>query len=385
MNSIVPLRPGMVPAAFQSFANAPDMAAAAQAGLQASFGVIGFKGRNWRLKYRGEEILVKDERGVPVPSLDVVIVGVSPNISKQWYDKKFTEGDDAAPDCFSVNGVHPDPASPKKQCESCAVCPQNIWGSRITDAGKKGKNCQDSRRVAVVPVADIVNADFGGAMMLRLPPTSLSGFASFNKELARFGAQPYMVNTQLGFDYDVAYPLITFKAVGWLDEAQAEMCKEALADPQIARMLEEEVAEAKHDPASAEPSALAGGAPPAAFAQAQVDEAQARAVAEMERLKVQAVVDARAKADALAELQATAAAEAAAMAKAAKAAETPAPAAAPRKASPFATAGASTPAPAAAAPAPVQAAAEPVHAPTATVVQQAPTDMEAAIDALLAG
>lgn len=361
MNNIVPLRPGMVPAAFQSFTNAPDMAAAAQAGLQASFGVVGFKGRNWRLKYRGEEILIKDERGVPVPSLDVVIVGVSPNISKQWYEKKFTEGDDAAPDCFSVNGVHPDPASPRKQCESCAVCPQNLWGSRITDAGKKAKNCQDSRRVAVVPVADIANTDFGGAMMLRLPPTSLTGFASFNKELARFGAQPYMVTTQLGFDYDVAYPLITFKAIGWLDEAQAEQTKEVLADPQVARMLEEEVAEATHDLAAVETSALAAGGPPAAFAQPQ----------------------------AVAQLEPSPPSPAPVLPAPAPVQAAPTPTAAPRKTSPFAAAGTPAPTPAAPAPAPVQAAPapEPVHtpAPTPTVVQQAPTDMEAAIDALLAG
>ena len=43
----------------------PDMNAAAQEGLRAAFAVIGFKGRNWRLKHRGEEELIKDDRGTP--------------------------------------------------------------------------------------------------------------------------------------------------------------------------------------------------------------------------------------------------------------------------------------------------------------------------------
>jgi hypothetical protein len=351
-NQLVPLTGGAVPAAFASLGNVPDMAGAAQAGLQASFAVIGFRGKNWRLKYRGEEILVKDSvTGAPVPTLDVVIVGVSPAISKQWYDKKFTDGDDAAPDCFSVNGVHPDASSPKKQCESCAVCPQNIWGSRITEAGKKAKACQDSRRVAVVPLADIANADFGGPMMLRLPPTSLNGFAAFNKELARFGAQPFMVATQLGFDYELAYPLITFKVMRWLNDEEAPQSIEAFQDPSIERMLAGAVEEVTHDPA-VETSALAQSAPPAAMAAA---------------VQQPAVI--------------------------VTPAPTPAPTAAPapaaavtKKTSPFAQTAA--PAPTAVTQV-VQATttATPVATPAAvpTVVQQAPTDMEAAIDALLAG
>lgn len=386
MNQLVPLGAGAVPAAFQSYAG-PDMAAAAQSGLQASFAVIGFKGRNWRLKYRGEEILIKDSTtGVPVPTLDVVIVGVSPNISKQWYDKKFTEGDDNAPDCFSINGMHPDPASPKKQCESCAVCPQNIWGSRVTDAGKKAKNCQDSRRVAVVPLQDIQNTDFGGPMMLRLPPTSLAGFASFAKELARFGAQPFMVHTQLGFDYDVAYPLITFKAAAWLNDEQAVDVKDAILDPQIERMLQEEVVEAKHDPAEPEASsALAAGGPPAAFAGQPVAQPGAQAAPAAGPVATAPVAQpAPPPVTPPAAPVATPAAPAAPVQAA--------PAAAKRSASPFGGGGAAPAQAAPAAPAaPVQAAAQPeqvaqaADVPSAQVVQQAPTDMEKAIDDLLAG
>jgi hypothetical protein len=264
MNNIVPLRAGQMPAIFQGRANLPDMAKATGQGLAAAFCVIGYKGKNWRLKYRGEDVLVKDDKGVPLPSLPVIIVGVSPAISKQWYDKKYAEGDNEAPDCFSINGIAPDPASPKIQSPSCAACPQNVWGSRINDNGKKAKSCQDSRRIAVVPLGDIENEGYGGPMMLRVPPMSLANLAKFGTDVQRFGAQPFMVATELGFDYDVAYPLIKFTALGWLDEAQAVAVAKAMEDPLIERMLETEAVEATADPVG-EASALSSGGPAQAF------------------------------------------------------------------------------------------------------------------------
>lgn len=269
MNALVPLAGG-VPSVFASYQNLPDMNAAAQQGLTAAFAVISYKGKNWRIKHRGEEELVMDANNVPVAVLNVIIVGISPNISKQYYDKKYTEGDDGAPDCFSIDGVAPDAASPKKQCTTCAACPKNAWGSRITDAGKKAKACQDSRRIAVVPSGDILNEGLGGPMLLRIPPTSLNNLAGLSRELTRFGAQPFMVETQLGFDYSVAYPLLTFKATGWVqDPAAAAQIRDVMQDPIIERMLQEAVVAAEHDPEAAqhENSALATGGP-SAFQQA---------------------------------------------------------------------------------------------------------------------
>ncbi len=390
MSNIVPLRAGQMPAVFAGRANLPDMNKATGEGLAAAFCVIGYKGRNWRLKYRGEDELIKDEKGVPIPYLPVVIVGVSPAISKQFYDKKFSEGDNEAPDCFSINGIAPDVSSPKKQCVSCAACPQNVWGSRVTEAGKKAKNCQDSRRIAVVPLGDIENEGYGGPMMLRVPPMSLGNLAKFGTDIQRFGAQPFMIATQLGFNYDVAYPLIEFQALGWLDEAQAVAVAGVMEDPLIQRMLETEMVEATADPAS-EQGALAGGAPAGAFAgqppidyaKAEADmKAQAEALAKQqaEAAAVKARAEAKAYADALAKQQAEAeAAKAKAAAAAAQATTTTA------KKNPFGAA------PAQAAPTP---ATQPVTQPlaetasaaqdSAVILQQAPQDMDQAIDDLLA-
>ena len=359
-NQLVILTGGAVPAAFQNFANAPDMVAAAQANLQASFGVIGYKGKNWRIKYRGEEILVKDARGLPEAALDVVIVGVSPHISKAFYDKKWTEGDSGPPDCYSVNGDAPDATSPKKQCASCAACPQNVWGSKVTDQGKKAKACQDSRRIAVTPLADILNVDFGGPMLLSLPPMSLSGLSAYAKELGRFGAQPFMVATQMTFDSDLAYPMINFKATRWLVEDEAVLVKEALEDKQIGRMLTEEVKIHDESAATEATAGLAGGAAPAAFsAEALAEQAELRAQVAREEAK------AKHAAEVEAEVQAAIARTQAAPTE--------------KKSSPFNKAPSQ-----AAAPAASQTPGPGLAEVVAEVVTKAPADMESMIDDLLA-
>lgn len=367
MSNIVPFVGGRPPAVFQN--RVSTMTAAAQAGVQASFAVVAYKGKNWRLKYHGEETVLMDDQRRPVPDLDVVIVGVSPSISKQFYEKKFTEGSDEAPDCFSVDGIAPDPSSPKKQCATCGVCPKNAWGSRITDDGKKGKACQDSRRLAIVPLADPMNEVCGGPMLLRIPPMSLNNLANYAKFVEMKGAGLECVATRLKFDVDMAYPRIQFEALGWLDDAQAALVvgpdgKSGIcADPLIDRMLVDAVSEATHDPASApaqeQTDALAGPAPAA----------------------VQARVEAAAVAPAQPEWPGPSVGQPVAAAPA------PAPAATTKAkpVNPF-TAPAAAPVAAtvatAAAPAPVPVAA-PV-APVAQVVEEAPSDMQSAIDALLA-
>jgi hypothetical protein len=130
----------------------------------------------------------------------VVLLAASQNVSKVWYEDGYVEGSTNSPDCFAPNGVTPDASSKKKQSNTCASCPQNVWGSRITPAGKKGKACQDSKRVAVSPLGDIRNEAFGGPMMLRVPAASLSDFGAYGDGLDGQGYKYFTVGTKMSFD-----------------------------------------------------------------------------------------------------------------------------------------------------------------------------------------
>ena len=352
---------------------------AAQANVQASFAIIGYKGKNWRIKYRGDDKVLTDDRGLPQQALDVVVIGVAAGISKQYYAKGYTEGDNAAPDCFSVNGTTPDASSPKKQCNTCAVCPMNQWGSKITENGTKAKACQDSRRIALVPDGDLENEGFGGPVMLRLPPTTLANFAQYGATLEKRGAGMEYVVTRMTFDLDFAYPRIKFAPLRWLTQEEAVtivgtdgaggMC----AHPAVERMLNEAVEEVAHDPKQQEADPLAAGGPAAVFTQPT----QA-APATVEVAPVVPVEQPKPPAHAPVAQAPVAAAPAAPVASKGFGAAAGQPqAAVQKKVGGFG------------APAPVQTAeavqTAPVTAPVqpAKVVQAAPSDMEAAIDDLL--
>ena len=387
--SIAVLQNAGMPAHFNALAgNLPDMNSAANEGLSAGFAIIGYKGRNWRIKHRGSEVVVSatDAQGRQQPSawLDVVIVGISPAISKQYYAKRFTEGDDAAPDCFSTDGVQPDAASTAKQSAACSMCPQNVWGSRVNDNGNKIKACQDARRIAVVPLGDIENASFGGPMMLRVPPMSLTNLADYGRNLQRLGAQPYMVGTTLSFDQSVAYPLIQFAATGWLEPEQFAAAQRTMEDPMVQRVLADTVAAPADVPVSAGANVGALAAAPAHVqpvgptaaditakvaakmaAQAEAAEALAKIAAERSAAKLAVIVAADAAADAAAAKVATPARSAGAQSFVTQARPPVQPARAERE--------------------PVHTAAAqhaPAHVP-AQAVAQAPDDLAAAIDSLL--
>ena len=267
MNQITNLQPGSIPAHIAQ-SQRLNLNAAAHANLTASFAVVGYKGRNWRLRYRGEDELLQTSAGTghdgrplpktPVQSLAVVICGMASAVSKSYYEKRYAEGDDGAPDCYSINGVTPDAAAPRKQNTSCAVCEWNKFGSRMTENGKKAKACPDYRRLALVPAGDEANEAFGGPMLLRIPPMSLLNLDRYCRQLDSLGADISQVVTVLAFNLDVAYPEITFTAEGWVSDPQAyaTVLEHAKSD-HVRRMLEEEM-EALAQPAAPEaPGALA--------------------------------------------------------------------------------------------------------------------------------
>lgn len=181
-------------------------------GIGAAFPVVSFKGKVWRVRYQGEArpVLLN---GDPVPAILAVIVKANPLLSKVFYAGAYEEGGTDAPDCFSLDGIKPDASADKPQCATCAACPHNVWGSKITPQGTKTKACGDSRRLAVVPYPDIANEAYGGPMLLRVPPASFRELVRYTKELDDMGAQYSAVVTRIGFDLEAAFPKLTMKAV----------------------------------------------------------------------------------------------------------------------------------------------------------------------------
>lgn len=178
---------------------------------------ISIKGARFRIIEGGTETVLDST------SLDVVIVGANPRLSKTWYAKAWTpEAEPSSPDCFSLDGVGPDSQATLPQHDLCASCPQNAWGSKITPQGKQIKACSDLKRLAVVAADDPT----GPTYLLAVTPAALAGLSQYHKDLSVRGIPAEIVRTKVSFDTNASFPKLAFSFGGFLDaETQAEVDK----------------------------------------------------------------------------------------------------------------------------------------------------------------
>ncbi len=202
-----------LPAELAEFFDPTGMEDDLSAGVSGGFSILSFRGSKWRVKHAGGEEMVTNDEGDPRASLEMVFLKASPDISKTYYEGGYTEGSDQPPTCVSTQGVTPDKDSTTPQAPSCAACPHNQWGSRITDDGRKGKACSDSRRIAVVPAFDMENETYGGPMLLRVPAASLNDLKSYGLGMKKKGFPYNAIVTRVSFDPEPSYPKLIFKPV----------------------------------------------------------------------------------------------------------------------------------------------------------------------------
>lgn len=237
MNHLInPAKFGQISSVFANTTTEDDLGA----GVTVGYGVIGYKGKVWSTRYQGVETpLMREDGDGPRGSIEVVIIKASSFIAKRYYANGFTDDAKLAPDCQSVDGVKPDASVINKQSATCANCPQNAWGARITESGKAGKACSDSKRIAVIPAEDLANELLGGPMLLNVPAASLKDLKSFGDKLSALGYPYYAVATRIGFDPSQAYPKFTFGAIRALDDAEAREILRLRDDPRVARIISE--------------------------------------------------------------------------------------------------------------------------------------------------
>ncbi len=250
-NAVIPANFGAVSAEFRGEPIENDLGA----GVQGGYGVIGFKGKVWSIRKGGTDTpLMRDDGDGPRNSIEVVVLKAATVVSKIWYEKGYVEGSTAAPDCYSTNGVTPAAGATKKQSAACTNCPMNAWGSRITPAGKQGKACSDSKRLAVTPLGDIPNELFGGPMLLRVPAASLTEMAVFGEKMKTLGFPYYAFGTRISFDSNESYPKFVFGAIRKLTDDEARVVVKMRDSDAVHRVLAEEDHTTTAPPPMAAPS-----------------------------------------------------------------------------------------------------------------------------------
>jgi hypothetical protein len=206
-------------------------------GVRDSFPTISFKGKVWSVKFQGQQTVLKDpQNGYPIPFLDLVLAKGSPHLSRQFYIKQFSEGDVNAPDCWSVDNIKPDPAAPHRQSPTCAGCPQDRFGSKITPDGKQGKACASARRVAAVLPHDLIALQLG-PLMLRVPYMSLGNLKAYAEFLATQGYAPEGCVTRVSFDQTSAFPRLVFAFHRPLTDQEYDVVDGLQGDDRVIRIL----------------------------------------------------------------------------------------------------------------------------------------------------
>lgn len=228
MSQIVPFETGKVPAVFAGLFPLEKLG-----GVSGGYPIISIKGKVFT-KVTGDdrEIIKKSGEDDPASSIEVVILKQNPQLSKVYYAGNYTEGSDEKPECYSNNGLTPEQDAVNPQAKKCAICPHNQWGSRITENGGKGKSCSDSRRIAVAPLG-MPN----DPMLIRVPAASLKAIDQYGDSLVKRQVPYQLVVTKIGFDYSVAHPALTFKALGMVDEDSAAAIVETLNGSTVDRII----------------------------------------------------------------------------------------------------------------------------------------------------
>jgi hypothetical protein len=211
-------------------------------GIVGGFSSIGYRAKVLTLRHRGETYhFTREDDNTPSHHIDVIIVGVNPNVSKTYY-AEWTEDSSGAPLCTSVNGTlrGPDPGVPVPQARSCTVCPRDEW--KTLSNGKRGKECQDNKRLAVILMpkvsARMLGAPLKEPVFLKVPPGSLTNLRTYHESLQHQGLHHAIVITRVSFDQDQLFRL-KFELAQVLTDAEAPFILSKLenADPLTKRII----------------------------------------------------------------------------------------------------------------------------------------------------
>jgi hypothetical protein len=233
MTNIIPFNSTSLPAYLKNV-NKADLNSDLLAHASGGFPIISIKGKTFSIRRDGERRMMmnpKDPESAAT-SIEVVMVRVNKGVSKVFYAKGYTDGEDAKPDCFSNDGKAPDASSTKPQAKTCQVCPKNQWGSKISENGGKLKACSDSIRMAVA-APDQIN----DPMLLRVPAASMKAVGEYGAMLAKRGVPSAGVVTKVSFDPEAATPKLVFKAVGLLPDAAKNEVDQMYNDPTVENII----------------------------------------------------------------------------------------------------------------------------------------------------
>jgi hypothetical protein len=232
---------GGMPVAFREFLG-QDESDSLSAGIGQSYGVLRYKGKVWSLRYRGStRTVVRPDDGTPSAYIDVIILNQAKVKSKSLYkayDAVSSEGE--RPLCSSYDGVVPDADIVDPPAKACAICPKNVWRTD-PKTGRKGRDCTDYKRLAVLLMPAHTNAMLGAPLLepvfLRVPPDSLQSLSQMGDRMSHQGFHYASFVTRITFDPNKAHPCMVFEPVQPLTMQELPLIKDLRNDATTIRII----------------------------------------------------------------------------------------------------------------------------------------------------
>jgi hypothetical protein len=165
----------------------------------------------------------------PLPNNEMAVIILDGVLENVYYEGKYDVDNPQGPKCFAFGRDEKELAPHKIVIEAgnsmagasglCAGCEMNEWGSAETG---RGKACRNTRRLAMIPAGTFEVGKFkpfsneeqlesAGIAYMKLPVTSVKGYAGFVKQIAgALKRPPHAVYTRVSVRPD---PQSQFKVV----------------------------------------------------------------------------------------------------------------------------------------------------------------------------
>ena len=154
--------------------------------------------------------------GEKTPTIRGIILDIN-RVNAFWEESFDTSGGGTPPDCYSMDGIKPDPFSEKMQDPSCHACAMNKFGS-----DGRGKACKNMKRLHMMIAGDML------PYRITIPPSNLKAVDLYVSLLTSKGIPYQLIETELSLKKvtnkdGIAYSELEFskvRAITDMDEAQ---------------------------------------------------------------------------------------------------------------------------------------------------------------------
>ena len=212
---------------------------------------LSFKGKVWTIGLSGEKtkLMKRDSDGdeVPLGTMKVVVLDYAKRRGRAYYEGAYDPDKEAAPLCWSDDGIAPDKSINEPQSSKCDTCPMSVKGSKVSDNGKAVTACAQHRMLVVVPANKL---DFQPLRMKiaitsdwdkqspDLEAQNWYGFNNYTDFLRANGcSHTAALVTKMKFDSNVAYPKIIFSPDRWLSQDEMTQIKPVVQSDEVAKLI----------------------------------------------------------------------------------------------------------------------------------------------------